>query len=185
MESIENKKSILKWEIFGIFVIVFAGSALHFVFEWLGEWQPIAIIAAVNESTWEHLKLAFWPAFIFALVSHPFLKNKTKNFCEAKLGSFYLMPAAIVAFFYSYLIILKEDNLFFDIGIFTAAVIIGQIASYRIMIAATFTKMTRAISIFLIIVILAAFSLLTFFPPKFFLFKDPVTGGYGIVEHKN
>jgi hypothetical protein len=53
------KNSILKWEIIGIVFIVLAGGLLHFVFEWSGSWRPLAIIAAVNESTWEHLKLAF------------------------------------------------------------------------------------------------------------------------------
>lgn len=62
-----QKKHILFFEIAGIFFISLSGSALHFVFEWLEEWPPVALIAAVNESVWEHLKLAFWPGMIYAL----------------------------------------------------------------------------------------------------------------------
>ena len=49
------KKSILLWELAGIIFIVVLGSVLHFAFEWSGRWTPIAPIAAVNESVWEHL----------------------------------------------------------------------------------------------------------------------------------
>jgi hypothetical protein len=51
--------------------IVLAGSALHFAFDWSGHWLPLALIAAVNESVWEPMKLAFWPAVTWAvLVAH-------------------------------------------------------------------------------------------------------------------
>jgi hypothetical protein len=58
------RKKILIYTILGTVFAVFTGSGLHFLFDALGQWRPVAIIAAVNESTWEHLKLAFWPMFI-------------------------------------------------------------------------------------------------------------------------
>ena len=37
-----------------------AGTLLHFLYDWLP--NPLtALIAPVNESVWEHLKLLFWP----------------------------------------------------------------------------------------------------------------------------
>jgi hypothetical protein len=53
-------KTALRWELAGIVSIILAGSTLHFAFEWANYWRPAALIAAVNESTWEHLKLGFW-----------------------------------------------------------------------------------------------------------------------------
>ena len=44
-----------------------AGTLLHFVYEWFGG-NVWAVIGAVNESTWEHLKLLFFPVGI--LVAH-------------------------------------------------------------------------------------------------------------------
>ena len=61
------KKYALKWELLGIVFIIVLGGALHFVFDLSGEWPPLALIAAVNESVWEHLKLGFWPALIYFL----------------------------------------------------------------------------------------------------------------------
>ncbi|MFX0202676.1 MAG: DUF6512 family protein, partial [Candidatus Hodarchaeota archaeon] len=59
-------KTILRWELVGFIVIFIIGSMLHFVFELFNKWSPIGLIAAVNESVWEHLKLAFWPAVAYS-----------------------------------------------------------------------------------------------------------------------
>ena len=74
-------KRILRWEIAGVAVIIILGTTLHFWFEWTGYWRPMALIAAVNESTWEHFKMAFWPGFFFSLIEYRFIKDETNNFC--------------------------------------------------------------------------------------------------------
>jgi len=49
---------ILKLEIWGMVFISAFGSLLHFVFNWLNRFWLAGAFSAVNESTWEHLKLA-------------------------------------------------------------------------------------------------------------------------------
>ena len=49
---------ILKWELYGILVLSLLGTVMHFVFDWSGQSAPVGAFAAVNESVWEHLKLA-------------------------------------------------------------------------------------------------------------------------------
>jgi len=61
-------RAILSREMAGAAFVILVGSALHFVFDWTGGWRPAALFAAVNESIWEHLKLAFWPGLAWALV---------------------------------------------------------------------------------------------------------------------
>jgi len=174
------KKLILYLEISGIFFISFLGSALHFVFEWFGEWPPLALIAAVNESVWEHLKLAFWPGMMYALIIYPLLKSKTKNFWIAKTVGLYAMPIFIIVMFYSHLAIAGKSNLVYDITTFVLAVAVGQLLSYYLMIKDIFQRRFKIIAIVLLILITAVFCLFTFFPPKFPLFRDFVTGKYGI-----
>jgi hypothetical protein len=41
---------------------------LHFAFGWSGRWLPLALVAPVNESVWEHLKMAYWPLCELTLV---------------------------------------------------------------------------------------------------------------------
>jgi len=60
----------LLWESAGIILIVVLGSVLHFAFEWSRRWTPVAMIAAVNESVWEYLKLGFWLALAYAILGY-------------------------------------------------------------------------------------------------------------------
>ena len=63
-----DKRAVLTWEVITFVVVMLGASALHFAFELSGFYQPLAIAASVNESTFEHLKLFFWPALIVTLV---------------------------------------------------------------------------------------------------------------------
>ena len=54
---------VLKWRSFvSAIIVISSGSLLHFTWEWSGHSTVVAVFAATNESTWEHLKLAFWRA---------------------------------------------------------------------------------------------------------------------------
>lgn len=53
------KRSLLKWEMLGIAFISLLGAFLHFAFELSGQAKVVGAFAAVNESVWEHLKIAF------------------------------------------------------------------------------------------------------------------------------
>ena len=66
---------VLRYEIVGIAFIVFLGSFLHFTYELSGFNQVVAAFSAVNESTWEHLKLSVFPALIYAALEFFLLKN--------------------------------------------------------------------------------------------------------------
>lgn len=178
-----NKKLLL-WEIIGIAVIILAGSALHFVFEWTGRFTPVALIAAVNESTWEHLKLAFWPMLIFALIEYRYVRALAPNFWPAKTVALWLTPILIVAFFYGYVWLTGADNLAADITIFAVAIIIGQLVGLKLLTRTNVKPCTNTVAWIGLGIIIVAFCLATFFPPKIFLFQDPIGGGYGIVTEK-
>lgn len=173
-------KKLLLWEIIGIVAIIPAGSALHFVFAWTGRFTPVALFAAVNESTWEHLKLAFWPALIFALIEYRYVKALAPNFWPGKTVALWLTPILIVVFFYAYQWITGSDNLVADITIFAVSIIIGQLVGMRL-ITRVIKPCTQMVAWMGLGIIIAAFCLATFFPPKIFLFQDPISRGYGIV----
>lgn len=178
----EQKKQIW-WPIAGSSIAIIAGSMLHFVFEWTGEWMPAALIAAVNESTWEHLKLAFWPMLVFALIAYLLMKGKVGHYWGPVAIGLFIAPAIITGLFYGYQWIIGGDSLAYDIGIFIVAVIVGFIASYKLMYANCCTRVKSIGAYVLLAMLIAAFSLFTYFPPKSFLFEDPITGGYGIIDN--
>jgi hypothetical protein len=175
------KKSILRWEIAGIIFIVVLGTVLHFVFEWSGRAIPVAPIAAVNESVWEHLKLGFWPALVYAAWEYSRFGKSAKNFYLAKTLGIYLIPITIVVLFYSYTAILGHDLLIADILIFVVAVIIGQLVSYKLLMVSPLPEKINRFAPIALAVLGILFVLFTFYPPHLPLFRDPVTGGYGIV----
>ncbi len=176
-------KKILRWELAGIVLIYLVGTSLHFVFEWTNYWQPAAIIAAVNESTWEHFKMGFWPGLTFALIESWFIKDLPKNFVFAKFIGLLSMPIVTLVLFYTYTALTGHHYLIVDIIIFFISVVTGQLVSYRIMCMADMGSIPRRVSIAGLIVMITAFSLLSYFPPQNFLFRHPEGGGYGILEN--
>jgi hypothetical protein len=176
------KRSVLKWELVGIGVIFIAGAIFHFLFEWAGGWSPVGVIAAVNESVWEHFKIAFWPALFYAIIEYPFLKRSCPNFFIAKAIGIYIMPAAIAAIFYAYTAIFGEEILIVDILIFLVAVALGQLASYKILTMKQWPRWTSGVGIVMVVLLAAALGVFTFYPPELGIFKDAVSGGYGIIH---
>ena len=53
--------------IIAIIFISVIGTLLHFMYEWSGHNKVVSLFAAVNESTWEHIKIALTPTFIWTL----------------------------------------------------------------------------------------------------------------------
>lgn len=177
MDTVRN--SILKLELIGVLFIVLVGSALHFTFELSSGNTLVGVFSAVNESVWEHLKLSFWPALLYAVIEYRCLKRKTGCFFPAKTVGIYLMPLIIVSSFYLYRAF-SEENLAFDILIFILAVAIGQLASYKLMIWKGTSKIHTAISIVTLILLASLFIIFTFYPPQSPISQDPISGGYGI-----
>ncbi len=171
-------EKIKKYEIWGAVFTIIVGTLLHFVYNWSGQSNFVGFFGAVNESTWEHLKLAFWPTFIFAIFEWFMFGKNQKNFCLASATKLLSMPIAIILLFYGWLLIFP-DNFIWDISIFIVAVILGYCLGYLILKnKKDFRK--ESLSIVLIILTLLAFSIFTFLPPRFFLFLDPVDQTYGI-----
>jgi len=176
-----NNRSVLTYEVIGMVFIILLGSALHFTFEWSGNQPIVGAFSAVNESVWEHLKLAFWPSLLFMLVEYALLNKKANNFALAKTVGVYTMVAIIPIIFYSYTAIIK-DNAFIDILTFVVAVIIGQLASYKLLTYKKLAQYLNIIALAALVLLGLAFVLFTFYPPQLPIFKDPTNGKYGILD---
>jgi hypothetical protein len=176
-------KSALGYELVGIVFIVIIGTVLHFTFEFSGDQPVVGVFSAVNESVWEHLKLGFWPALVWALVEYRSIKKSTNNFLLAKTVGIYLIPIIIPILFYSYTAVLGESVLVIDILTFVISVIVGQFVSYKLLTYRELPGMLNKISLVALVLLGVAFVLFTFYPPHLPLFRDPVTGEYGITSH--
>lgn len=177
------KNRLLNWELWGALGIFLTGSLLHFAFELTGNWPPLALIAAVNESVWEHMKLAFWPAFFYAIIQYFTLEDRPCNFWFAKTVSFYLISLFIPLAHYGYKSIVGKHIIPIDILLFGVAILLGQLASYQIMQHGYY--LNRRLTLISLLIIMGAYSFLTYFPIHFELFQDPQTGKYGIPTLSN
>lgn len=175
MENINFKKNAL----LGFFFISILGTISHFVYEWSGENSIIGAFFAVNESVWEHLKIAIIPAIVWMIITLISEKEKN-NFFTANLFSFLTIMIVIIFGFYGYNFILQKDVLILDILLFYIAIALGQYVGYKIMNSKKLPKILEYISIILLILIFIAFIVFTYNPPKIEIFRDPINNGYGI-----
>jgi hypothetical protein len=181
--AMDERRRILFYESAGIVFIIVFGSVLHFTFDWSGHQAVVGVFSAVNESVWEHLKLGFWPAIVFALIEFKYLKKATNNFLFGKTVGIYLIPVIITVLFYSYTAILGESLLVIDILTFIIAVMVGQLVSYRLLTGKKLPYNLDRVSLIALLLLGLAFVLFTFYPPPLAMFQDPITGEYGIVSH--
>ena len=68
------KRNVFLFEFAGFVLATALGTLLHFVFDWTGAYA-LAPISAVNESTWEHMKILFFPMFLLAIAQSVFFKD--------------------------------------------------------------------------------------------------------------
>lgn len=185
-QSEQATRLFLRWEIWGIIFIVLIGGLLHFTFDISGRWLPLGIFSAVNESVWEHLKLAFWPAVFWTIIEYLFFRRNNSDihsgFFVAKAIGAYLMPVIIVVIFYSYTTFTGDSILIVDLSSFVIAVIIGQVVSYRLWCAFRYFRKYNWLGLVMLVVGASLFAMFTFFPPEVSLFRDPPSGGFGIIQ---
>ena len=111
------KRSIGIWQFWGFAVASLLGTLLHYLYDWLGEAVWIAPFSSVNESTWEHMKLLFWPMLAFAVIQSFFFRDREDFWC-IKLRSTLLGLLLIPVLFYSYNGIIGKSPDFINIAIF-------------------------------------------------------------------
>jgi len=175
-----RSRALLLRELAGALFIVLAGSSLHFAFGWSGGWRPLALVAAVNESVWEHLKLAFWPGLVWALLPWRTAETRAADRLAVRGITLLLTAVLIVAIFKSYTAILGDNLLPLDIGTFVLAVLSGQLAAAALTAFGPSGPALRAFGLGLLAVQCAAYALFTFHAPDLWLFTDSRNGIQGM-----
>ena len=88
----------------------------------------------------------------------------------------------IVVLSYAYTAILGRRLLQIDIAVFVVAVTLGQLVSCKLLLASPLPSRLNRFAPIALAVLSALFVLFTFYTPQLSAFKDPVSGGYGIVR---
>lgn len=173
-----KKNNILILEIISTIFIMISGVLLHFTFEWFNNNALIGTFSPINESIWEHLKLLFFPMLITTIIVYFYAGKNISNYLCAKVQGIILEISFTIVFFYTYTGIIGTNFAIIDISSFFIAVALGQYVSYKKMQSAS--SCNNLIAIIILLVLYLCFLIFTFYPPHIGLFKDPITGMFGI-----
>ena len=172
------QKNLSVWQLAGLTFTAVLGTLLHFLFSWT-DLLLFAPIAAVNESTFEHMKILFFPMLIFAVIQSRFYKES--GFWQVKTVGIILGTLLIPFLFYFYNGAFGKSPDWINIFIFFLAAGIAYAVEYFLFKSDFFIGKSPVLPIVVLSVIAIAFIAFTFFPPKLPLFQDPITNSYGII----
>lgn len=174
-------KRLFRWEAAGFLLTAVFGPLLHMAYEWSGKQRWTTLFSAVNESTWEHMKLLFVPVFLWTLVQFPVLGREYPNFLAVRASSLLAGLAAIPTLFYIYQGVLGWNVMWVDVAIFFAASWLTFWLEGRWLSGGAMSARWRQTAGLLLLFALAfAFVWWTYAPPALGLWRDPVTCQYGI-----
>ena len=174
-----KQRSIGLWQLMGFAVTSLGGTILHFLYEWLGNSVLVAPFSGVNESTWEHMKLLFWPMLLFAIVQSFFFKEE-KNFWCVKLKGFFFGIILIPILFYTYNGVIGKSPDWINIAIFFISAAVAYIWETKQFKQESTTCKNPKLAFALLCGVAVLFVVFTFATPQIGIFKDPLTGTYGI-----
>lgn len=176
------KRSVGLWQLMGFAVTSLGGTLLHFLYEWLGEAAWIAPFSGVNESTWEHMKLLFWPMLLFATVQGFFFRDR-RDFRCVKLKGILLGMLLIPVIFYTYNGIIGKSPDWINIAIFFVSAAIVYLFETRLLRAEARPCRAPKLAVATLCVLALLFALFSFVTPEIGIFRDPLTGTYGVFSN--
>ena len=172
------KRDLSLWQFAGFCLTSLGGTLLHFLYEWTDGAVWAAPFSGVNESTWEHMKLLYFPLFLFALIQHRFFRDRLDFWCVKWAGisaGLLLIPLL----FYTYNGALGKSPDWVNIAIFfvsTAAAFLLETHLFR-----QGRRLCRRprLAFFALCLVGVLFIFFTFFPLPIPLFRDPLSGQFG------
>ena len=163
-------------------LLFLVGGLLHSCYAWSGNLPAVGLIAPVNESIFEHLKLCLLPVFLWWTLMYLLYHRRCSLFAAewffAALGAVVTAIAWVLFLYYTYTGIFGAHKLPADLLVFGAALVLGQWQGVRLY--------RRACPVPLVLSLMAAallwglFALWTFCPPDLPLFIDSTTGLAGL-----
>lgn len=154
------------------------GVLLHFTYEWSGDNPIVALFSAVNESTWEHLKLLFFPMLLLTIIELLFTEKRQlpSNYLFARTIGILSGKAFIVIAFYTLTGVFAKlpdavNIALYFLGVFLALCIENKINRGN-------SQNHSAFAAIILLTLTIAFFVFTKYPPSIGLFANPVLTGF-------
>ena len=161
------------WQLIGFAVTCILGVLLHFLYEWTNI-TILSIFSCVNESTWEHMKIAFWPMFLFAIIQSFYYKDKD-DFWYIKLKGILLGIILIPIIFYTYNGVIGKSPDWINISIFIICILIAYLYERNKLREQTQYYLSTKYSIILLCIISLLFIIFSFKAPNLSIFIEHIS----------
>lgn len=160
------------YAITGTIFVIIAGTISHFIYEWSGQNFILGFLFPVSESTWEHMKLCFFPMLVYSLFMNKRLSSDYPCITSALLSGILLGTFLIPVLFYTYSGILGQNYAPVDIAVFVISVILAFCAVYKLTLSCKMVSYTPGLML-LVWAMVICFFVFTYLPPKIGLFLPP------------
>lgn len=165
-----NKVKI--YTITGIVFVTILGIISHFIYEWSGNNFILGLFFPVNESTWEHMKLCFFPMLLYSFYMNRKMKEDNPCITSSLLFGILLGTFLIPVIFYTYSGIIGKNYIFLDIATFIISVLLAFISVYRLTLSCKINSFSFGLKICVFLVALC-FLIFTYHPPDIGIFLNP------------
>lgn len=160
------------YTIIGTVFVIIVGSVSHFIYEWSGNNFILGFFFPVNESTWEHMKLCFFPMLLYSLYMNQKLKFDYPCITSSLLAGVLLGTFLIPVIFYTYSGILGRNIMLLDISTFIISVLLAFCSIYKLTLSCRLAVHTNSLKSFLLI-IAVCFFVFTYYPIDIGIFSIP------------
>lgn len=166
--------TLKRYTIIGIIFVLIAGTIAHYVYDWSGQNMILGFFFPINESTWEHMKLVFFPMLLYTFYISRKISSEnpcvTSSFLLGTLVGTFLIPVI----FYTYTGILGYDVLILDLLTFVLSVLAGFYIAYKGSESCRIKPYENILK-FSVFVTAVMFIVFTYFPPSVGLFSTPTS----------
>lgn len=158
--------------IIGAVVTVFLGIVSHFVYDWSGGKFLVGLFFPINESTWEHMKLLFFPMLLYALLAGKVIEEQYPCIYNAMFSGILVGLAMIPVLFYTYTGVLGFNVDWLNIALYVISVLSAYYFAYRV--AQKCTGKNSKLLRYVMYAFILAFMVFSVYPPKLGLFVSPL-----------
>lgn len=168
------KHSLKTVEIISMTAAAILGVIFHFIYGWSGENPVAGLFFPVNESTWEHLKLIFFPILFVSVIEAFFVDARLRNYLCVKFLSVLIGMALTVICFYTYTGVYGKNSDVMNILIYLLSIAAAYAFSYKMLVREECMHLSTRWCYIGFAALMLLFFLFTIFPPGIGLFASPV-----------
>lgn len=156
----------------GIIFSIILGTLLHFTYQLSNSNKIVGYFSAINESIWEHTKLAVFPINIATVIIYSLLGESANNLFPALAIGAVLPIIIIPSIFYFYVSFTKHPIFPLDITIFLISVIVTLKVIEKILLLPQVNLTLNLLSVIIFIFTISSIFSFTYNPPNLKLFKE-------------